>query len=205
VPPEHTGKYRGYYFSPGKNLVRFSRFCIDLFECLCAANHGRVLGYELGSNTNKWLPIFDNEVTTPGIVWDADKQIELCAKYAKNFVKHNKQKPDNLPNIKLVETLLRAFINKPTKKEAQIYGEIPFSRGVIEGDVGTLARKMNAEDWRHYSLFHRILGKLKRRNPPPANPIFWFQGTLALSEASMFRKLGIQMLMAAYWLKIRVR
>lgn len=205
TPQQDTGKYMGYLFSPKKNFSKFNKFCVDLFECLCAANHGRVLGYSLVTDNNRWEPVLDAEIVYPGIVWDAGMQIKLCMEYARKFAEcHKKSKPVSLPNIKMVESLLRLFVNKPSKLEANIYGVIPFSRGVIEHDVGTLARKMDANDWRHFSLLHRILGRLIRRVTPPPNPIFWIQGALAMSEASWLRRMDTKLLLTAYWIKMKV-
>ncbi|MCL2360842.1 MAG: hypothetical protein FWC73_03385 [Defluviitaleaceae bacterium] len=202
-PPRDTGIYKCFYFSHNTGFSRFRNFCIDLFECLCAAGHGKVLGYD-NENESQWMmPVLDNNIASYCDIWDAQTQIMLCEKYAKGFAEHNPW-PNKNDSIKMVQKLLRAFMQNPSKNEAKVYGAIPFSRGVLEGDIGTLARTLTPQELRHYTFSNRIKTKFSQSSVDEAQPIFWIPGAIALSKVSFVKKFDVKMLLATYWLKVRM-
>ena len=204
-PPPQSGIYHSYFFSPKDGLIRFKNFSIDLFECLCAAQGGRTLTYSIKNGT--WHPVFAAETYTSKQHWDATKQIEMCESYANYFVQHN-----NIVNITvlpdmrpLVSKLLKSFMQKPTFNEAQVFGGITFSRGVLENSMSSLARELSHGEIKQYTLTGRLWNKLAKRKKTIENPVFWLQGALALTNVSWIKKFDVNMMLLVYWLKIRLQ
>ncbi|MCL2363877.1 MAG: hypothetical protein FWC71_04350 [Defluviitaleaceae bacterium] len=201
TPFRSTGKYFSYYFSPDVNFYRLKGFCIDLFECLCAANHGRVVGYTQEKDGIRMVPVFAEEMLECSSSWDAGKQIELCIAYTKIFASQN-CKTTTLPNTQIIDKLFKIFMNSPSREEAVVYGAIPFSRSVIENNVGTLARTLSDDELKTYTFTHRIKTKIIRQPKMNCAPVFWHQGSAVLSNASVLRKLDMKLLLFAYRLKV---
>jgi predicted HAD superfamily hydrolase len=82
------GTYHCFLFSDAKSSARYPWFCINLYECLCAANHGMTVGYEY--NGAEWTArLTELEHPSAASVWSAEKQLALYAGYAEDFAKTN--------------------------------------------------------------------------------------------------------------------
>ena len=205
IPPTRAGVFKSYFFSPRNKFRRFRRFSIDLFECLCAAEGGRTLGYR--QESGKWLPVLESEGASCSGCWDAKTQIDMCTEYAELFSIKNTQ-AQNFSDISCLNYhLLRSFMHRPSKEEASVYGKIPFSRGVLESNMSTLARRLTDDEIKQYTLTWRLwrIITLKRNNKPLENPVFWMPGAIALSEGSWLQKINVQLLLFTYWIKIGIK
>jgi len=205
-PAPGTDEYHSYYFSPQKSFRRFICFSIDLFENMCAADHGMVRGYDsIGE------PILAELISCKGLAWNAGQQIMICTEYARNFAKTNMSvtsKAIQAPDSNSIEPLIRLFMERPTQEEARVFGAIPFSRDVIENQVSVLARKMTKEEFRMCSFFYRAFGQILRRRTQKyrkqSGTVYWMSGALVLSEASILRRIDLWLLNFAYFLKIKL-
>ena len=194
TPPQNAGIYNSYYFSPKKYFRRFNGFCINLFESLCAAEHGRTIGYK--REGEKWMPVLTENEAKGHIAG----QIKMYETYASFFTQHNDKTHQLQDMCPTIHKLLHAFMHNPSKEEAEAYGTIPFSRWVLDNDMSTLARPLTKNEIRQYTLSWRIINKRRIKNQ-----VFWRQGAAALSNISWIQKLDVKLLLFAYWLKIKMK
>jgi len=202
-PPKGVGDFKCYYFSTRKNFYFSANFCVDLFESLCAANHGKVIAYK--KSIDKWTPELadeeDSSIKSLNQAWNPTNQLDLCIYYAESFSKANL---DNMVNGLLIDVrdLIKSFMEKPLYSEAKIYGEIPFSGKVVEEISDTvLAKPLNKEEIAHFSFTSRLI----RRSKLKYKPVSWVQGSFKLSKISILKSLDIHFLMWLYALKTKYK
>ena len=231
VAPVGSGTYMSFYFSPTMKFHRSVGFCVDLFESLCAADHGKVIGYK--ESDGQWEPVFassEEEVSImqnveQSCLWGAERQIEMCSDYVDFFIHHDlailsgiNEKYSRMDGTCLrgngahlcgnsgthfIEKLLKSFMRQPDIDESKVFGAIPFSGGVLDGDMTTLARELMHEELWQYSLTGRVVGLLtgKIRKHNKASHVSWVQGSLMLSGTSKLFKLNAKLLIVLYGIK----
>ena len=198
--------FDSFYFSPCKNFHYAFGFCVDLFEAMCAADHGKVLGYE--RKGEKWLPILDSTIREGGCHWDALLQISICETYAIRFAKLNKSGFKGVigkNTLIMAHKLLRSFMHKPTQREAEVYGQVRFSSEVYGGIQSNLATALTTKELKQSTFTYRLGRTLTNKVKLPHIPAYWLQGNLVLSKASWFMRLNVKTLLVMHWLKLKLK
>jgi len=168
------GFYRCYFFSETRGFSHIAHFNCNLFECLCAANHGMTTGYR--KVVGRMEPLF-GVWESP---WNVQLQLDICKTYARLFASKNAEwYAEDPANVDMVSKLLCLFIKRPSKDEAVVYGRIPFDDDAFENRLIPLACPLSKTELSNLLLFRRLYRKIRRlRSEAP----FWIEGTLALSE-----------------------
>lgn len=194
------GTFNTFLFHSGRQMFRYPLFCNNLFECLCAADHGMTIGYK--QVNTKWEPIFANyEQITTDTDWSAKQQLSMCETYAVNFAEMNNVLFHfNVNRLRhMVKALMLNLMGNPSISEATVFGSIPFN---AEADVSTilpLAYAEKREELRKHTLLPQLLKALRgQRGRSQASPIYWSGGTLTLSNAKNMKK-DFQILQTLYF------
>jgi len=111
------------------------------FEMLLSANHGRTLGYQ-NQNGGAIIPVLG---PTPG--HHVNNIVEI---HHLKTVEYARKAADNIPFeafddslSEVARMLARAFINTPTTKEAELYGEWPIASEMGEADFQPISPPMS--------------------------------------------------------------
>lgn len=138
---------------------------ITLLEVFCAADHGRVSGYE--ERSGRWVPVTDSSFGTAIKSWGLATLRESIDTVLRHFVRVDMIQAARITPAQVAITNLRSFVLTPSREEATAWGSYP-----CLDDVGpTLAQGMNFSDL--VSTFrHRELPIQSRR---------WWPASLQLS------------------------
>lgn len=174
-PDEKDGQHNNFYFSKTKKLMRSFWFNINLFECMCAANHGMTIGYKQSKNGNI-EPILKDYKNT----WDVNIQIDTICAFTEMFVKTNNFNGINEECLaKLIQKLVISFMCFPSFDEAVTYGNIKFCDDLSEGYMIKLAQELNRKELKKYAIPIRIYNKLiSRRKNKIDKESFWIEGSI---------------------------
>jgi HAD superfamily hydrolase (TIGR01549 family) len=182
LPPEGAGTYLCYYFNPQYQYTRIVRFNINLFECLCAADHGMTLGYKKSSSG--WTPAFEKG----DIPWQALQQISVCTEYAGRFAKSNECIVDARGLDTITHRLLTRLMSYPTRDEATCFGSFPFWDDAIVGITMPLAQPVTWREYYPFSCVYKIKTWFRRgrlAQSVHSKYLFWKGGSFALSRRSL--------------------
>jgi hypothetical protein len=190
-PDKRYGNFLCYLFHPQKHFWRIVFFNNNLFECMCSADHGMTVGYEM--RDNQWYPRlekYENE-------WDVKSQLEICREYTKMFINHNNQ-GNNINELdKFAFSLLKKFMYKPSREEASLYGRIRFWDDTTGENSANLATPVTFKEYLQLAsikiVVRRLLGKAVKNNKGPFFQ-FWLPGSAALSKTLMPIKVDILVL-----------
>jgi hypothetical protein len=191
------GEYRCFLFQATRRFRKYGWFCANLFECLCAADHGMTTGYAWYNG--KWTPILAN-IDTPdeGIIWDAIIQMDICESYAWSFSEINAfSTAEN--EIPVIAKLLYNFMVRPSYEEAHLFGAIPFSH-MTNADAYPLAHELDKQEIKQNSLTGRILNIIrgKRGKTQQKTPVYWPHGAIRLSHVSATKRIDMLLLPVVY-------
>jgi hypothetical protein len=180
-PDIQYGNYLCYLFHPQKNFWRIIFFNNNLFECICSADHGMTIGYEM--RNNQWYPRLEEYANE----WDIKSQLEICLEYTGIFIRHNNQINNTDELDKFAFRLLKKFMYNPSKEEALLYGGMWFWDDTTNRNSVSLATSLNIKEYLELSsvktLIKRMFGKTGK-NGKTALVQFWLAGSAALSEKS---------------------
>lgn len=179
---KEAGEYYTYYFSPENNIRRKVFFNNNVFECIYSAPHGMTTGYV--EKEGIWQPVFEKEESPNKALLEAAEPLLMAyaGLYAVNYRntvmswsesyrladlqqkngvrrKGRVETPWEKQEQKRLERLLRLFMGKPTRREAQVYGSFVFCDDVIGEGKQMLAEKLDKEELKNVFL----MGKLKNR------------------------------------------
>jgi hypothetical protein len=198
---EAYGQYNCFLFHGKYSAAKYSWFNNILFECMCAADHGMTIGYE---NTNEhWRPILaELERPETKTAWSVEKQLNLYARYAKNFVAYNPSMPNDLKRkdlTRIAAGLLRPLMGRPTFEEATLWGSIPFTDDTNATGYTPIARALSIKDIRMKSLTYSLLRIITkgRGSTQLDRSIYWRNGSLALSQSTTLQRIDM---LALEWL-----
>ncbi len=175
---KEAGLYHTYYFAPDSFIRRKVFFNNNVFECVYSAPHGMTTGYV---KKDKWIPVLEQKdnpnrkrlvAAEPLLfacikeyaVWYKGQDIQdtwegttaNCGWTRKNNTKKGRT------SKKRMERLLRLFMGRPTKEEAQEYGSFVFCDDVIGEEKQTLAGKLSREELKHGFLLAKLRNKVGR-------------------------------------------
>lgn len=174
-PEAEDGDYYSFYFGPRNYLKRGVMFNNSLFECFCLADHGMTMGY-LYEN-NKWNPIL-NEYKKDEVFL---KQTGILFCFLKELIFYNKYNQLCSQGLaKKLEPIVKSIMCKPSRLEAEIYGNILFSDDTREEYFLPLAAALTKGElikelvplkiyYKHFSK--KTFGKFVQS--------YWIEGTIA--------------------------
>ena len=186
-------RYHTFYFSPAGNLRRKAEFSNSLFEAVFSAPHGMTVGYREGGTG----PVLAAE---RGLQADEmERQTEWIERYAECY---GQKRPapgqdggerngsgQGSPGESAADTsekdagfiarLLRLFMSRPDRSEAEVYGNYRFSDDVTEKRTHPLALPMTEDEL----LSGHILEKFRRlylKKDLPVRESAWYEGSAKL-------------------------
>lgn len=196
-----NGEYNCFYFSKDKHRMNRIFFNNNLFECMCAANHGMTIDYKIMSN-ERAVPILKKFKSE----WNVDLQINTVEKFTENFVKHNNWEDiDESVLIKIVKEVSAKFMMFPDKIEAYTYGNIPFCDDSTESYKLKLAEAISKKELIKYNILYKLYKNLFFKGKEnECNKSFWINGSIQLSEIKYKKIFSIFCILSEYlhYLKI---
>ena len=175
--------YQTYFFSPEGEMRRKTGFNNCLFECIFTAPHGMTLGYD--KKENQIIPVLAefSEVRRQKIT-----QIEeMMMTWQKLFMGYVEDVPpsavlEHLSGkscLSIIEKNIEAFMHRPTKREAEIFGDLEFTDDVLEDSKNKIATKMEEKDL----LQNHLLGKVWLEVTGKKNHVqqsAWYEGSAVI-------------------------
>lgn len=182
--------YHPYYFSPTSDLLKKVRFNNSLFEAIYMAPHGMTLGYTQ-EETGRYRPLYGPIDETQRIflhqVGEAltAYQEALFGQSAAPVWSEDTTAADQA----VAYRLLRAFMMRPTREEAAVFGRLPFSDDVLAGEDRQIAAPLSAKDLRDRHPLQQlwILAGLRR---PPRRESAWYAGSVVRRGRAVGYHLG---------------
>ena len=176
-------RYHTFYFSPAGNLRRKAEFSNSLFEAVFSAPHGMTVGYKEGGTgpvlaAKRGLQADEMERQTAWI----ERYAECCGQ--KGVAADTSEK-----DARFIARLLRLFMSRPDRSEAEVYGNYRFSDDVTENRTHPLALPMTEDEL----LSGHILEKFRRlylKRNLPVRESAWYEGSARLysSRASWHQR-----------------
>lgn len=191
-------KYHAFYFQEMKEFYYGIFFNNNLFECLCAANHGMTIGYK--KQDSMVTPIFKNHIPNPCI----DLQQKICEEYAENveLVENSRM---NLR--KYIYEIIVLFMTSPSIEEIEEYGSINFCDDMTESYYCSLVNKMRISEYFRYLFVVQLLSKfIKLQELSPKLKSYWIWGTIAQFPQPIKNIYKIDQLLyqLLFWIKIHM-
>lgn len=181
-----AGIYHTYYFSPTAEIKKKVYFNNNLFECVYSAPHGMTVGYE--EQDGKWMPVLEHK-ENPNKDCLIGMESLLYAFMKEYAITYSKRIADARENSryeaekKRLERLICLLMAKPTKEEAQAYGNFVFCDDVIGEEKQTLAANLTWEELKNGFLLAKLqkrLGIRRGKAEGIGRESAWPEGSIAL-------------------------
>ena len=177
---DRTG-FHGFYFEPERGIRRKAHFSNCLFECVFTAPHGMTLGYE--NRDGRWKPRLapvssDQEKRVRRQLWFLGLYAEAAAGAYGDSLRREAGR------LRL-ESLLTAFMSKPSLEESACYGSFSFSDDVTEDRMQPLAARLTGRQLLDHHLLFRLRLMLlpgKRRLKDSG----WIEGSIRLYGGRLY-------------------
>lgn len=179
--------YHTYYFEPGKQLIEKVYFNNCLFEAVYTAPHGMTLFYR--QEGEQFIPCY-------GRIGRQQKEfaekIGDCLMLYIQLLAEAKETISDLEELRadkrVIRKLFRRFMGQPSRKEAEVFGSLPFSDDVLEGEERQIAAPLTEKELNTHRLFSKLLvmaGLKKGRIWESA----WREGSVVRSGKQVKRRL----------------
>ena len=180
LPADVSGEtYHCYYFSPEGQLKEKVHFNNCLFEAIFTAPHGMTLGYRKAGET--YLPCYEpireeRKYFTEKIGTYLMPYFRILAgEYGKNAFLEDTSRKDR----ETTKKLLRQFMGTPAKREAAVFGSLPFSDDVLSGEDRRIAAPLTEEELRANHVF-RVLPAMAGLRKKHIRESAWYEGSAVL-------------------------
>lgn len=172
-----TARRESYAFNSGAGTgdARFRLF-VPLLEAFCAADHGTVVRFESGSETNSVHPVLKTPSNDAVLEWG----LPLYSATIESFAEHLELDPELVNpagDLRPVShDLLSTFWCSPSRIEAEAWGDFPWEDGLgVESRISPFATS-----YRWTNVFAALIaGRI--RSP---HRVQWPAGTIALEPFS---------------------
>ena len=183
VPSEAEREaYRCFYFAPEGGLWEKVHFNNCLFEAVVTAPHGMTLGYR--KEEGIYLPCY-GEIPA--------RKKEFLSKtedYLLRYLKFLADEPDGWkadPAEKItVSRLLSQFMCSPSPEEAEVFGNLPFSDDVLEGEEQPIAAYLTEDELAAGHVLQKLFSRFGLREP--ARESAWYEGSAVLYGGKRTRR-----------------
>ncbi len=182
VSKEH---YHSYYFGPESHLRKIVDFSNCLFEGVFSAPHGMTLFYR--EEDDKVRAIFSQiaekrkeyltfEESIFNLYQDEVLNMKIGFRHLYDLFNSYEAK-------ELVEKLLVGLMARPSREEAEVYGQMDFSDDVLDYGGAVLAEPMDEKDLSDNHVLNRIIQEVKTRltgKKPVIRQSAWYEGSAML-------------------------
>ena len=167
--------YQCYYFEPERHFKEKVYFSNCLFEVVFSASHGMTLGYLKEENWYRaeYMSISDErKIFAEQIEKNLKKYLKSLSESGVDFrtVEFEKERV-------IIRKLLRLFMGKPTKEEAEYFGSRAFSDDVLDNEDKQLATLLNERELKENHFLNKMfvmLGLKKGKIKESA----WYEGSV---------------------------
>lgn len=148
-------EYHSYYFGPEDGLKEKVYFSNCLFEVIFSAPHGMTLKYE--NDEEEYAPVYDyiTEKRRNFVKQTEHFIVRYAACLGNQF--DRLEVVDHQSDRKAIAGIMGLFMGKPTKVEAEIYGNGLFSDDVLESDLQPVAAVMSYKDLKDNHVMNKVL------------------------------------------------
>jgi len=184
-----NSEYNGFFYSLSKNFNRQFDFNNNVFEAICAANHGMTVGY---NRTNRGIvPDFRLHVANG----DIEDQENIIKSFTNILCKSLDLFNLNMERLSdQIEPIVKELMNQPKVEDITHLARIDFDSSIVEKELRPLVKVVNFYDVLNYFLFSRIL-KNKEHN------IHWLAGSLVYSKKGFVKLIGSGLMILSRMLK----
>lgn len=172
-----TERYHTFYFSPTEGIVRKVYFSNCLYEAVFSAPHGMTVAYR--EEDGRYIPVFGNEYSLNQD--DMERVIARLERFLAVYVSVRAtgalRKSGTEEKKRLVYQLLKNFMGRPEKEEAETYGTLLFSDDVTEDYTQEVAVTLTPEEIKNQRFFNkaRIMLGLKKGD---LHDSAWLEGSI---------------------------
>lgn len=165
-------QYHCYYFSPLGSLRKKVFFNNCLFETIFTAPHGMTLSYR--KEGDHYQPVYA-AVRPERLAFTQSLETQLM-----RYVSHLAELTPELSggyarDLAVIRKLFHAFMGRPSPEEADVFGSLPFSDDVLEGETEPIAPLLTPRQRDAGRLFYRIPSVFRSgENVPGA----WYEGSI---------------------------
>ena len=176
--------YHVYFFGPEGAIREKVYFNNCLFEAVYSAPHGMTLGYR--EQEGRYFPLYGK--TAPENAGWSQKLEAWLSRYMTLLSEEIARSPSVfapsagvvLPDVRrTTRRLLRLFMAAPSRAEAEVFGGLPFSDDVLDGQEKPLAERLSGKELAESHFLQKLLAAAGLRNPP-ARESAWYEGSAAL-------------------------
>ena len=177
-PGVERALYHCYYFSPEGQLREKVYFNNNLFEAVFSAPHGMTLRYE--KKKDKWEPVYSRISQERKTYMERLENILIT--YTKQAAEELFEKYGSVVGAdcererRAMKKVLKLFMGKPTKAEAEACGRLTFCDDVLEYENHQLAVKMDEKDLEDNHFLNKILVMLGVRRQQIKESA-WYEGS----------------------------
>lgn len=177
------GEYLTWYFDADGRTSDKIPFCNNLFECILSAPHGMTVGYSEADG--RYAPVLLKPPSEKLIA-----RIEQCAQAVLRYTderlkKEQRDSFDERSLRKETRRLIKRYMKRPTREEAEFFGGYLFCDDVTEAYHMKLADPSQVPQLKGYSIPARVLRRFsKRRGTVKAPELLWPFGTIAFVPAA---------------------
>lgn len=173
------GEYLTWYFNAGTGAKEKALFCNNLFECLLSAPHGMTVSYSRVEGG--YQPVLRPAPKGRELAL-IHEQIEAICQYAKSALKEiDFSAFDRSSLLRQTKKLIKRYMFRPTREEAEYYGQFLFCDDVTESYRMALAGEAQKNLLKGSSIPQRALRKVLKRKLSGERQaeLFWPYGTIA--------------------------
>ena len=172
-------QYHCYYFSPEGQLRRKVYFNNNLFEAVFSAPHGMTIAYE--ERDGRYAPVYTS------VTDERRKQMQRLEGSLLRYVREASEALRDIDSAdcrrekRRMAPLLKRFMGKPTREEAEVFGRMFFCDDVLEYAHHPLAELMTEKELRANHAINKILVMTGLRKEEIEESA-WFEGSAVMSS-----------------------
>lgn len=164
--------YHSYYFAPEGDLRQKAGFNNNLFEAVYTAPHGMTLGYRRDGET--YAPVYGALSASRRAF--VERTGTYLTAYVRKLAQEGRVPFSPREDRATIRRLFDAFMGAPTPEEALVFGSLPFSDDVLEGEETPLAAPLSEAELRSGHAVPRLLSMAGLR-AAPARESAWYEGS----------------------------
>lgn len=168
--------YHSFFFTPKKGFLNKIFFNNCFYEAVFSENSGITIRYE--KEGHNYVPVLGKKnVLNEKKISQINKEIVKYTDYIINNMESSKVKELQFYKLrKVIKRMFRMLICNPTNEEANYYGTLEFSDGLLDEDKQELAILMSKKELKRNYLFVKVysfIGLLKDSVTESA----WYEGS----------------------------
>lgn len=180
-------EYYTYDFAPEGNLWEKVYFNNCLFEAIYTAPHGMTLLYR--RKGDRYVPCYGG--IEEGQRTFVQKIEDCLLPYIRRLAETQGSLPDESvlhEDRRVICKLLGQFMGRPSRREAEVFGSLPFSDDVLEGEERQIAASLTEEELHAHHFLPKLL-VMTGRKKGPIRESAWYEGSAVRSGKRVRRHL----------------